>query len=193
MCRRRDTTSPVHSAKLAGRFGHNLEGILDEGNHLEDRIIVGISLLRLGVLVEIEDADRVVPVSNTRAAGSDFQDEITRFIPATVIFDSSRQASFAGLRGAADPTKSLVLQTQDFDILLQIAGEQERRQILGQILSRGPKHFAEARVYLLRNGEKLQATTADTLGEFNFSQVPAGALNLQVELPSLTITGALNS
>jgi len=45
----------------------------------------------------------------------------------------------------------------------------------------------------LRNGEELQAATADTLGEFNFTDVPEGDLNLQVDLPYLTIIGALSA
>lgn len=208
--------------RVAGGELHNLEGIRAESRH-GNGIIVGISLLRLGVLVEIGDAARVVPVSNTKTdAVADFLtaakqcnlwnslqqdveraigmpprqlgelDETIRFIPAAVVFDSSRQAAVAGARGIPDPTRSLVLQAEDFDIHLQICREKEGRQILGQILSRGPKHFVKARLYLLRNGEKLQATTADTLGEFNFSEVPEGALSLQVELPSVTISGALN-
>jgi len=212
------------TVRVAGGKLHNLEGILAESRH-GNGIIVGISLLQRGVLVEIGDAARVVPVSNTGTGDvsgfltasqeSNFWDALEldveraiamsphqyqsgeleqtiRFIPATVVFDSSRQTCLAGARGLPDPTRSLVLQTEDFDIHLQICREQEGRQILGQILSRGTKHFAKARLYLLRNGEKLQTTTADTLGEFNFSEVPEGTLNLQVELPCLTITGALN-
>ncbi len=208
--------------RVSGGELHNLEGILAECRHANG-IIVGISLLRLGVLVDIGDAARIVPVYNTRTvAVSDFRtawkqsdlwdaleqdveraigmppyhsgelDQTIRFIPATVVFDSSRQTSLTGARGFPDPTRSLVLQVQDFDIHIQICREQERRQILGQILSRGSKHFAKARCYLLRDGEKLQATTADELGEFNFCEVPEGALNFQVELPYLTITGALH-
>jgi transcription antitermination factor NusG len=208
--------------RVVGGELHNVEGILAESRH-GNGIIVGISLLRLSVLVEIGDAARVVPVSNTRTGAvlgslteskqsnlwsaleqevkraigmspdqSGGLDQTIRFIPATVVFDSFCQAPLAGARGIPGPNRNLVLQTEDFDIHLQICREQEGRQILGQILPRGPKHFAKARLYLLWNGEKLQATTADTLGEFNFSEVPAGALNLQVELPYLTITGTLN-
>jgi transcription antitermination factor NusG len=218
-CQFRKTGQTV---RVAGGELHNLQGILAESRH-GNRIIVGISLLQRGVLVDIGDAARLVPVSNARTKGvsgfltaseeSEFWnaleqdveraigisahhpgelDQTVRISSASVVFDSSLQPCLAGARGIPDPTRSVVLQTEDFDIHLQICREQERRQILGQILSRGPKHFGKARLYLLRNGEKLQTTTADTLGEFNFSEVPEGALNLQVELPCLTITGALN-
>ena len=64
---------------------------------------------------------------------------------------------------------------------------------MGQILSRSREDFANiAQFYLLRNGERLQAAAADTLGEFHFTDVPEGNLRLQVELPNLIIVGALD-
>ena len=113
-------------------------------------------------------------------------------IPATIVFDSYSQRALAGVRGVPVPARSLLLQTKDFDIHLQIRRERVQRYILGQILSRRRERFANVRFHLLQNGEKLQATTADTRGEFNFSGVPEGALNLQVDFPHLTIIGALN-
>jgi hypothetical protein len=216
-CQFRETGRRVRVAEGAL---HNLEGILVESRN-GIGIVVGISLLQLAVLVEIGDTSQIVAVSNTRTAVSppltalkpstlrDSPDtksvggmplyrsrELERTIcciPATIVFDSSRQTSLAGARGVLLParTRTLVLQTEDFDIHLQICRERERRDILGQILSRRRKDFAIARFHLLRNGEKLQAATADTLGEFNFTDVPEGDLNLQVDFPDLTITGAL--
>jgi len=89
----------------------------------------------------------------------------------------------------------MVLQAEDFDIHVQIRGEREPRQILGQILSRSREDFAIiARFHLLRNGERLQASAAtDTLGEFHFTDVPEGELSLQVDLPHLTIIAALKA
>ena len=200
---------------------HNLEGILAEGRNGLG-IVIGISLVQLAVLVEIGDGSQVVPVSNTRtsvpplltalkpsglrnvpepAAGRALEmspygsieiDSTIRCMLATIVFDSSRHSSLAGARGVLAPARSLVLQTEDFDIHLQIQRERGHRQILGQILARAGKDFANARFHLLRDGEKLQAATADTLGEFNFAEVPDGDLNLQVDLPYLTIIGALN-
>jgi len=217
-CRFREAGRRVRVAEGAL---HNLEGILAEsGNKIG--IVVGISLLKVAVLVEIGDASQVVAVSNTRtpvsrlltalkpsdlrnAPGQDAEgaiemspfpssevDRTIRCIPATIVFDSSRQASLADARGVPVPARSLLLRTEDFDIHLQIRCERGYREILGQILSRRRKDLAGARFHLLRNGEKLQAATADTLGEFNFTDVPEGDLNLQVDLPYLTIIGALN-
>ena len=220
-CRFREAGRRVRVAEGAL---HNLEGILAEsGNKIG--IVVGISLLKVAVLVEIGDASQVVAVSNTRtpvsplltawkpsdlwnAPGQDAEgaiemfpfpfpssevDRTIRCIPATIVFDSSHQASLADARGVPVPVRSLLLRTEDFDIHLQIRRERGHKEILGQILSRRRKDLARARFHLLRNGEELQAATADMLGEFNFTDVPEGDLNLQVDLPYLTIIGALSA
>ena len=117
-----------------------------------------------------------------------------RRIFASIVFDSFSEPLLAGARGTPVEARHLVLQAEDFDIHVQIRGEREPRQILGQILSRSREDFAIiAQFHLLRNGEELQAATADTLGEFNFTDVPEGDLNLQVDLPYLTIIGALSA
>jgi hypothetical protein len=62
----------------------------------------------------------------------------------------------------------------------------------GQILARGaPVPVDGARLHLLRDGERLATTVADKLGEFQFKDVPEGLLSLQVDLPHLTVVGAL--
>ena len=218
-CRFRDAGRRV---RIAEGVLHNLEGILAESRN-KIGVVVGISLLKLAVLVEIGEDSQVVAVSNTRTPvsrlltafkPSDLRnapwqdakgaiemspfpssevDPTIRCIPASIVFDSSHQASLAGARGVMVSARSLVLQTEDFDIHLQIRRERGQREILGQILSRRREDFARARFHLLRNGEKLQAATPDTLGEFNFTDVPEGDLNLQVDLPYLTIIGALSA
>jgi hypothetical protein len=117
-----------------------------------------------------------------------------RCIVATAVHDTFSRPFPAGARGGASATtRGLVLQAEDFDIHVQISGEPEQRQILGQILSRNREDFAIiARLHLLRNGKRLQAVATDTLGEFHFADVPEGELSLQVDLPHLTIVGALN-
>jgi hypothetical protein len=116
-----------------------------------------------------------------------------RCILATTLFDTFSRPVLAGARGAPGTARNLVLRAQDFDIHVQIRGEREQKQILGQILSRRCQDFvASAQLHLLRNGERLQAVASDTLGEFHFTDVPEGELSLQVDLPQLTIIGALN-
>jgi len=117
-----------------------------------------------------------------------------RCIWATTVFDTLCLPSLAGARGGPAPTRDIILQAEEFDIHVQIQGEGEDRQILGQILSRSRADFANmARFHLLRNGERLQAAAADSLGEFHFADVPEGNLRLQIDLPNLTIIGALDS
>jgi len=118
-----------------------------------------------------------------------------RRIFASIVFDSFSGPVLAGARGTPVEARHMVLKAEDFDIHVQIRGEREPRQILGQILSRSREDFAIiARFHLLRNGERLQASAAaDMLGEFHFTDVPEGELSLQVDLPHLTIIAALKA
>jgi hypothetical protein len=135
---------------------------------------------------DMERAIRIFQQSRERSSS-------IRRVLADTIFDTFTRAVLVGARGIPAATRDLVLQAEDFHIHIQIRGEGEQRQILGQILSRTREDFISmAQFHLLRNGERLQAVTADKLGEFHFIDVPEGELNLQVDLPHLTIVGALN-
>ena len=136
---------------------------------------------------DVERATRIFPEeSDERRPG-------IRRIFATILFDTFSRPVLAGARGAPGTARNLVLNAEDFDIHVQIRGERDQKQIFGQILSRRCQDFVvSARLHLLRNGERLQAAASDTLGEFHFNDVPEGDLSLQVDLPQLTIIGALN-
>jgi hypothetical protein len=85
------------------------------------------------------------------------------------------------------------MRAEEFDIHIKIWGDRSRRQILGQLLPRNSKDFVQsARFHLLRNGQRIESTTNDEMGEFNFTDVPEGDLSLQIDLPNLTVIGALN-
>jgi len=45
---------------------------------------------------------------------------------------------------------------------------------------------------LYRNGERIETAGVDEMGEFRFRDVPEGDLSLQIDLPNLTVIGALN-
>jgi hypothetical protein len=108
---------------------------------------------------------------------------------AATFFDSQ---TAAGMRGSMD-TRHLVLRSEGFDIHVKILGGSPKKQMTGQILARGVAvPVAGARLHLLRDGERLAITIADKLGEFSFSDVPEGQLSLQIDLPHLTVVGALN-
>ena len=115
-----------------------------------------------------------------------------RRLVASLVFDSFAQPALAGARGAAD-ARQLVLRAEEFDIHLKIWGEHEQRHMVGQILPRGEAMFVdEAKLHLIRNGERFESTLSDNFGEFQFRDIPQGLLSLQVDLPHLTVVGALN-
>ncbi|MBO0911897.1 MAG: hypothetical protein J2P13_08895 [Acidobacteria bacterium] len=122
--------------------------------------------------------------------GGDFR---IRSILASVVFDTFLQPAMAGSRGSATSTRQLVMRAEEFDIHIKIWGDLEHRQMLGQLLPRGGQDFVRsARFHLLKNGERLESTTIDEMGEFHFTDLPEGDLSLQVDLPNLTVIGALN-
>jgi hypothetical protein len=115
-----------------------------------------------------------------------------RKVLASLVFDSFAMPMLAGARGVMD-ARQLVLRAEAFDIHLKIWGEQEHRHLMGQILSRDDSAFSDAaKLHLLRNGERLETTATDSLGEFQFRDIPQGLISLQVDLPHLTVVGALN-
>ena len=117
-----------------------------------------------------------------------------RQVLAATMFDNFREPAFAGARGVAGAARQLVLRAEEFDIHIKIWGEQDHLQMLGQLLSRIGDDFVQAtRFHLLQNGETLETTGGDELGEFHFTEVPEGDLSLQIDLPDFTVIGALNT
>src|SRR5438093_9179463 len=113
-------------------------------------------------------------------------------VVAALVFDTFRDLARANARGAV-AARQLVMRAEDFDIHIKIWGESDRRQMLGQLLPReSSKAVGTARFHLLRNGERLETATNDEMGEFYFTDVPEGDLALQIDLPNLTVVGALN-
>ena len=111
---------------------------------------------------------------------------------ASTFFDSFDQVTSAGTQKAA-VARHLVLRAKTFDIHVKIWGEPHRREMAGQILARGAAvPVSGARLQLVRDGVRLATTMADQLGEFIFGEVPQGLLSLQLDLPHLTVVGALN-
>jgi hypothetical protein len=116
-----------------------------------------------------------------------------RFILASPVFDGFLQPAMAGSRGSATAARQLLMRAEEFDIHIKIWGELEHRQMLGQLLPRsGQNSSPSARVHLLKDGERLESTTIDEMGEFHFTDVPEDNLSLQIDLPNLTVIGALN-
>jgi hypothetical protein len=117
-----------------------------------------------------------------------------RCIVAATIFDSLVQPDMAGARGSSSGhTRQLMMRAEEFDIHIKVWGDAQHKQILGQLLPRKDQDFVPpAHFHLLRNGERIDTTTTDEIGEFHFVNVPEGDLSLQIDLPNLTVIGALN-
>lgn len=118
-----------------------------------------------------------------------------RQVLASLVFDSFAQPALAGARGttltgSTGSARQLVLCAEEFDIHLRIWGSAEQRRITGQILARGKSSFTGgANLHLMRDGERCGSASVGNFGEFEFPVVPEGMLNLQVDLPDLTIVG----
>jgi hypothetical protein len=117
-----------------------------------------------------------------------------RSLFAGIVFDSLLQPAMAGVRGASpEEERQIVMRAEEFDIHIKVWGDRDHRQMLGQLLPRDrPDFVRSARFHLLLNGERVESTTTDETGEFHFKQVPEGDLSLQIDLPNLTVIGALN-
>ena len=113
---------------------------------------------------------------------------------ATIVFDSFLQPALAGARGGSGTAaRQLVMRAEEFDIHLKIWKDQNHKQLMGQLLPRkGTGFVSAARFHLMRNGERLESTGTDEMGEFHFTDLPEGALSLQIDLPNLTVIGSLN-
>ena len=135
-------------------------------------------------------------VKSAIGIGSSLQSESgskSRSIFAAIIFDSFLEPALAGARGASAAARQIVMRAEEFDIHIKIWGEPEHRQLLGQLLPRSGGNYAEwANLHLLQHGERLESATADRTGEFHFRDLPEGDLSLQIDLPHVTVIGALN-
>jgi hypothetical protein len=105
---------------------------------------------------------------------------------AKLLFDSHIQMSAAMVRGATQ-TRRILYSTQQIDIDLQITPEQGSQNMLGQILdSKQPDEFAPAFVSMKNNatGELMEGKETDSLGQFNFRNIPPGRYDLVFEIES---------
>lgn len=138
---------------------------------------------------DLRNAFAIFPTERTERFGS----KTLRSVFGTIIFDNFAQPALEGARGASITARQLVMRAEEFDIHVKIWGDPDRREMLGQLLPRSSQEFIRvARFHLLRNGERLDTTTINDLGEFHFTDIPEGDLSLQIDLPNVTVIGALN-
>jgi len=116
-----------------------------------------------------------------------------RSISAEVVFDSFIETGRIGVRGSESPARQIVIRADEFDIHIKIWNDESRKQMIGQVLPRNSHSFAGGgRFHLLQNGECVDSAVIDETGEFFFTDVPEGVLSIQIELPHITVIGALN-
>lgn len=116
-----------------------------------------------------------------------------RSISAEVVFDSFTETGMTGVRGSESPARQIVIRADEFDIHIKIWSDESRKQMIGQVLPRNSHNFAGGgRFHLLQNGERVESAVIDEIGEFFFTDVPEGVLSIEIELPHITVIGALN-
>lgn len=115
-----------------------------------------------------------------------FLASVRRCVDAMLLFDSSRQPEYSGVRSVQGSGKQLLYQADHYDIDLRLhpAEPSEYTHIIGQIMveddrfdqvSGIPVHVSAARTLLW-------STLTDTLGVFYLRSVPQGRYDLKVVL-----------
>ncbi|HXG67449.1 MAG TPA: hypothetical protein VNO70_20260 [Blastocatellia bacterium] len=111
---------------------------------------------------------------------------------ASLIFDSSARPLLAGVRSTETANRQLLYRAGDYSLDVQVApAEHNRAELFGQVLREGEMRFesvAGLSLSLVREGETVQTTATNEMGEFALSGVGVGQYNLVVETPDLTIT-----
>jgi hypothetical protein len=178
----------------AAFWKQHLEICSDCARHLEEWETLG-TVLRRSHLKSASDEDLRKAV-NIFPDSPEQKGSTMRSVLASIIFDSFAEPALAGVRGGAAAARQVVMHAEEFDIHVKIWGDSDQKQMLGQLLPRSGKNFVNtARFHLLRNGERIETTAVDDMGEFHFINVPEGDLSdlsLQIDLPNLTVIGALN-
>jgi len=115
------------------------------------------------------------------------------YVRAEVVFDSFVESGKSGVRGNHSASRQIVIRADEFDVHIKIWDDDGHKQMIGQVLPRNSNDFVSGgRFHLLQNGERIESAVTDEIGEFVFAHVPDGVLSIQIELPHITVIGALN-
>jgi hypothetical protein len=114
---------------------------------------------------------------------------VRRFI-AALVFDTSDQPMFAGVRRVGAPPRQLLFRAGEVDVDVKIESMEtnDRISLAGQVLSTGPKFFDDTPVKLESHGTVKYRTKTNVVGEFMFDDVPKDTYHLSVDLPGVQIT-----
>lgn len=107
---------------------------------------------------------------------------MNHFQIATVVFNSLTHAAIKGIRGSVE-SQQLIFHAGDLHIHLRISTQEDEKTILGQLLPQAPGASAAGAKVSLRFGtDPIGSTLTNSVGEFRFNGVPAGALTLEAEI-----------
>jgi|RhiMetdeSRZDD1v2_1073273.scaffolds.fasta_scaffold27817_2 hypothetical protein len=115
------------------------------------------------------------------------------YVRAEIVFDSFVESGKPGVRGSDSAARQIVIRADQFDVHIKIWGDNGQKQMIGQVLpTNGNDFVGGGRFHLLLDGERIESAVTDEIGEFVFAHVPEGVLSIQIELPDITVIGALN-
>ena len=103
-------------------------------------------------------------------------------IIARIVFNSLTHAGIKGFRGPME-SQQIVFEAGDLSIHLRVSKPEEDRVILGKIMQESPNRFiSSTTVNLMLGSNRIDSTVTNSLGEFRFGRVPAGALTLEARI-----------
>ena len=123
----------------------------------------------------------------TEAVFRGSQLQILPVVFGDMILDTHVSPVPSGMRGGTGATSMRHMRfiSREFDIHIKLAGS-ENKNLLGEV-STNEDARQPFLITLLLEDKPFASTTTDTLGEFNFNQVPSGPAVLEVMVPSRRI------
>jgi len=112
-------------------------------------------------------------------------------VVASLIFDSLREPTLAGVRSSGVEGRQLLYRADDYSIDVQVAASLSRAELTGQVLREGELMFesvAGLQLELMRNGGTIYSAVTNYRGEFTIPAVDFGSYDLRVDLNEASIT-----
>ena len=112
-------------------------------------------------------------------------------VVASLIFDSLREPTLAGVRSSGVEGRQLLYRADDYSIDVQVAASLSRAELTGQVLREGELMFesvAGLQLELMRNGGTIFSAVTNDRGEFTIPAVDFGSYDLRVDLNEASIT-----
>jgi len=105
---------------------------------------------------------------------------VERRLVATLVFDSSIEPNFVGLRATATNLRRLLFQAENIEIDLEVAPAAEEVSLAGQVTAFGPGMSQGTLRLSTARGERV--TSLDDSGWFKLDNLKRGVYRLEVAL-----------